>query len=271
VEEQENMNKSMMAALLGCALIWVAGCRSAAEFMGFTGKPEGNSGWSHDYNATPQDVYEAFRVIVRDNGQIENEVPEELHVEGLYIRDGRTPRTGITVRGTVYDHSTDDEVRSRLIVHAWYSRAAGDRERQELARDYCNSVFHLLRDWQGEPRKDDSALTTTSDEPIAEDEAVGYFRVTQEQAMEVSRHIVELYGVVDQADAGFLRGTKQNPLEPNAQEVRLWVYDRTEQDRVRVKLSVRVRSHDNQPLQDVARAYVGEIRKELERRYLQDE
>jgi hypothetical protein len=262
------MEKRMKTALLmlASALVLVAGCRSAAEFMGFTGRPEGNSGWSHDFEAPPQDVYEAFRLVVRDNGVIESESPEEFSLRGLYKPHDSRERDGINLRGRVYDHSSEAGVRSRLIVHAWYARAATDRDRQDLARSYCNSVHRVLQQWRGDEPEAPTGVTTTSEEPLAEDEAVGYFSVTQAEAIDASRKLVEQYGSVDQLEANFIRGRKHNPLEPHTQEVRVWVYDRTEQDRVRVKLSVRVRDHENRPLPEVARAYVAEIRKELERR-----
>jgi hypothetical protein len=255
---------SLVALLI---VVVLAGCRSGAEFLGFTGSPEGHDGWSHDYNATPQDTWEAFRLVVRDNGEITREDPHAMELEGIYRPHDSRSRDGINIRGRVYDRSSENELRSRLIVRAWYERAANNRERPHTAQEYCNTVHRVLLAWRGQTPGERPSVDTTSEEPVQQDEAIGFFRVTPAQAFAVCESVVREYGAVDQADAGggFIRGKKINPLERETQDVRVNIYDRTEGENVRVKVSVRVVGPGGRPMQEVARAYVAEIRDRLQK------
>ncbi len=258
-----NMIRTMM--LLAVVLLVFAGCRDAAEFFGYVGSPVSDDGWSHDYNATTHDTWEAFRAVVRDNGEITSENQDEMSLTGIYKPHDSSESDGIHLRGRVYDKSSPDDLRSRLIIYCWYNRAANDRGRQHLARDYCNTVFRVLRKARGEGVDDEPRVDTTSEPAVQEDEAVAYFQVTRQQAFEAAREVLTEFGSVEQSepDQGFLRGSKVNPLEKQAQEVRVSVYDRTEGDNLRAKVSVRVRSADDKPLQEVAQAYISEIRGRL--------
>jgi hypothetical protein len=258
--------KTMMPWLL--VLFALAGCRDAGEFFAWTGSPQGDDGWSEDYAASPADVWEALRLVVRDNGSIKEEDPTEMYLRGEYRPKDSTEWDGIEMKGNVYDKSEDGELRTRLIVRAWYGRAANDRGRQSIARDYCNAVYRVLRAWQGQDVDEDTAITTTSEEPVKEDEAIGFFKATPEQVFSASVKVLGQYGSVEQEDprSGFIRATKDNTLEGTSDDVRVNIYDRTEGESVRSKLSVRVRrEEDNKALQNVARSYVNEIRKELEK------
>jgi hypothetical protein len=259
--------------LTGLLLVFVAfagfGCRDSAEFFGFTGSPAGDDGWSHDYNATTHDTWEAFRLIVKDNGTITSEDPDNMELEGVYKPHDSSERDGINIRGKVYDKSKPDELRSRLIIHAWYARSANDAERPHTAREYCNTVFRVLKQWKGEDIDEDPRVDAGSDNPVLADEAVGYFRVSPADVLATCEGVVRQYGEIEQLDAdkGFIRGNKKNPLEKETQEVRISVYDRTEGERVRSKVSVRVRGADDKPLQEVSKAYIAAIRDELQKKY----
>lgn len=253
------------------AMLVLAGCREAGEFMGFTGTPSGDDGWREDYEATPQDVWEAIRQVVRDHGYITEEDPAAMKLEGFHHPDGTSERDRLNLRAAVYDKSDGDELHSRLIVNVWYQRQATDNGHPDKARDYCNSVFGLLRSWKGGDVDEDSSVTTTSEGPVEPDEAVAYFELQPAQVFEVAKEIVAKFGEVEQAndDTRFLRGTKQNPLEKSRDDVRVNVYDRTEDDGPRSKLSVRVRAGEasGEPLQEIAKSYVAEIHKELQERF----
>lgn len=260
--------KIAILPILLLALLAASSCRDAGEFMGFTGSPEGTGGWAEDYNSTPADVWEAFRAVVRDNGTIIEEKPDEMYIRGEYKPHDSKERDGIQMRGTVYDKSTETEVRTRLIVHAWYHRSVDDRERPHTAREYCNTVYRVLQQWKGGEVEKDSSITTTSDEPIREDEGVGYFKLTTEQVHKASLTVLRKYGSIEQDDGpgGFIRAIKENALETTKDDVRVNIYNRDEEGVVRTKISVRVRSgNKNEPLQEIARSYVAEIRKELEK------
>ncbi len=261
------MKKTLL--VLPLLLIGLSSCRDAAEFFHFTGTPEGHDGWRHDYNDTTRDTWEAFRLVMRDNGEITWEDSDNMELEGIYKPHDANQRDGINVKGKVYDKSSPEELRSRLIVHCWYARNANDRERPDDAREYCNSVFRVLKAWKGEDVDEKPTVDTTSEDPVAADEAIAFFRVNRAQAFEVAQAVVKQYGEVDQSEPekGYLRGKKKNALEKETQEVRVSVFDRTEGESVRVKVSVRVTGTDGKPLQDIAKAYVAEIRAQLQKKY----
>ena len=71
------MNKTL-PLLVVVLLLSITGCRDAGEFFAWNGSPQGDDGWSEDYAASPADVWEALRVVVRDNGTIKEEDPEEM-------------------------------------------------------------------------------------------------------------------------------------------------------------------------------------------------
>ena len=251
-------------------LTFAAGCRDAGEFMGFTGHPEGSDGWSEDYDSNPTDVWEAFRRVARDNGSITDENPEEMSLRGEYKPHDSSEWDGLSIKGRVYDKAEGDQLRTRLIVHAWYSRSANDRERPATAREYCNAVFRVLKAWKGEGVDENPTVTTTSEDPVKEDEAVAFFKVTPAQTFAAAKDVIAKYGEIEQADdkSFYIRGVKKNALESTSDEVRVNIYDRTEGESTRSKLSVRVRAgEDNKALQEVARSYANEIRKELEKKY----
>lgn len=253
------------------AVAALGGCRDAGEFMRFTGSPEGDTGWAEDYEATPQDVWEAIRIVVRDNGYITEEDPEEMTLKGMYHPHDSSERDGLNMRAAVYDKSDGDELHSRLIVHVWYQRQATDNGHPDTAREYCNTVFRVLKSWRGEEIDEDPSVTTTSEAPVDEDEAVGFFELGPGEVFEVCRDVVAKYGEIEQSEDErlFLRAIKRNPLEKSTDDVRVNVYDRTEDKGPRAKISVRVRSGKagGEPLQEVAKSYVEEIRKELQNRY----
>ncbi|MBZ0137734.1 MAG: hypothetical protein K8I27_15315 [Planctomycetes bacterium] len=251
-------------------LISVTGCRDAGEFLAWNGSPQGEDGWSEDYAAAPADVWEALRIVVRDNGSIKEEKPDEMFIRGEYRPSDSSEWDGIEMKGQVYDKSEDGKLQTRLIVHAWYANNANDRGRQSTAREYCNTVFRVLKAWQGEEPDEDSSVTTTSEDPVKEDEAIAFFKVKPEQAYAATLKVLKLYGKIEQEDpnGGFIRASKENALESTKDEVRVNIYDRTEEEGPRCKLSVRVRrGEDNKPLQDVAKSYVNEVRKELEKQF----
>jgi hypothetical protein len=258
----------LLVALL--LLTLAAGCREAGEFMAFTGHPESTDGWSEDYKSSPSDVWEAFRRVARDNGSIKDENPEEMSLTGEYKPHDSSEWDGISVKGRVYDKSEDGELRTRLIVHAWYSRNANDRDRPGTAREYCNAVYRVLKAWKGEGVDEDPSVTTTSEDPVKDDEAIGFFKVKPKDSFEAAKKVIAQYGEIEQAEdkSFYIRGVKKNALEKTSDEVRVNIYDRTEGDSVRSKVSVRVRAgEDNKPLQEVAKSYVAEIRKELEKKF----
>lgn len=245
--------------------VFLSSCRGSAEFFGFTGKPDGLNGWSHDYNATPQDTWEAFRLIVRDNGEITKEDTAAMQLDGMYSMTDYERGGGFRVWGKVYDKSSEGELRSRLVVRCWDQRAASDGERPRDASAFCDRVYAVLKAWRGEGPDNKPTVTTTSEAPVQADEAIGFFAATPAQAYEVCHAVVKEHGDVDQAEpeGGFIRGKKRNPLERETQDVRVHIYDRTEGDDIRVKVSVRVRGPGGQPMQDVARAYVELIHERL--------
>lgn len=246
----------------------LAGCRESGEFMAWTGSPEGQDGWKEDYEASPADVWEALRLVARDNGTITDEDPEEMTMKGEYKPHDSSEWDGIAMKAKIYDKSEGGtELRTRLIVHAWYARNANDRERPDTAREYCNAVFRVLKAWKGEPVDDDPTVTTTSEEPVRNDEAIGFYKLTREQVYAAAKTVIAKYGKIEQAeDKGFyIRGTKENALEVKKDDVRVNIYDRTEEGAVRTKVSVRVLGEGNEPQQEIARSYLSEIRKELEK------
>ena len=261
----------MKHGLILLLVLAALGCRGTAEFFSFTGKPESHDGWSHDYEATPADTWEAFRLVMKTNGSIEREDPVAMELRGQNKPPDSSERDGYNVCGRVYDKSVDGSLRSRLIVHAWYARSADGGERPDIAREYTNAVYRTLKAWKGEGEEGDKGrLDTTSEDPLQPDEAVAYFRVRAADVFGVCEKVARRYGSVEQSEKGkgFLRAQKKNALEQTHDDVRMNVYDRSEGGSVRVKVSVRVRDgRENKPLQEIAKAYVGEIRTELEKRF----
>lgn len=265
------MSLRLVALFLMATMCVLAGCRESGEFFSFTGKPEGADGWLEDYEANPKDVWEAFRLVMKDNGRITKEDPERMTIEGINLAHDSSETDGYNVKGTVYDKSRDGRMVGRLIVHAWYANNANERERQDVAYSYTNAVYRVLRQWKGNKEEDPNKnrVETTSDAPVEADEAVGYYRVSRDQALAACEAVVKAYGTVEEVrkEQGFLRGLKKNALEKSADDVRISAYDRTEGDKVRVKISIRVRGPKNEALQEVAQGYLAEIRKELEKRH----
>jgi hypothetical protein len=245
----------------------VAGCRSSAEFFGFVGTPASDDGWSHDYNSTANDTWEAIRRVVKDNGEITWEDPVNMKLEGLY--HNATEGEPLNMKAAVYDKSSPEELRSRLIVHCWYARLAHDRGRPDDAREFCNVVYRLLKEARGEGVDEDPEVTTTSEKAVEPDEAIGFFKVSREQAFATCEAVMKEFGDVAQAEPekGYLRGKKVNALEKQSQEVVINVYDRTEGKDVRVKVSVKVRGAEDKPMQEIAKAYVGQIHERLEKQF----
>jgi hypothetical protein len=263
----------MKHMLVLCLLIapFTLGCRDAAEFFSFTGKPEGADGWLQDYEAGPIDVWEAFRRVALDNGMIEKEDPIKMELSGINKEPGSSEKDGYNIKGRVYDKSRDGKQRARLIVQAWYAKSAHGGERQDIARDYTNAVYHVLAAWKGDKaEREKGRVATTSEDPVQDDEAIGYFKVKPADAFAVCEEVAKRYGKVEQAERekGFIRSTKTNALEKTADDVRMNVYDRTEGESVRVKISVRVRDgKEGKPAQEIAKGYMGEIRSEMEKRF----
>src|SRR5690606_22088786 len=83
--ETEGYSMKLKVGLLAIvAVTLLASCRDAGEWMSFTGSPEGNDGWGETYEASPSDVWEAFRLVARDNGTITEEDPDEMSLRGEY-------------------------------------------------------------------------------------------------------------------------------------------------------------------------------------------
>ncbi|MBX3474214.1 MAG: hypothetical protein KF754_07505 [Planctomycetes bacterium] len=263
------MKHAMLIAVL--AMITLGGCREAAEFFSFTGKPESTDGWLQDYEASTRDTWEAFRLVVKQNGRIDKEDAEKMELTGLNLPPDSSSTMGYNLRGKVYDKTKDGKVVSRLIVHAWFSKNADGGERQDIAKEYTNAVWRVIKKWKGgDEDPDKGRLDTTSEDAVADDEAVAYFKVKPGQAFEAAEAVAKAYGAIEQSekDRGFIRAAKKNPLEKNQDDVRITIYDRTEGESLRVKVSVRVRDGKEQkPLQEIAKGYVSEIRKELEKRF----
>lgn len=263
----------MKHAVFICLLLafTAIGCRDAAEFFSFTGRPESSDGWLQDYEASSIDVWEAFRRVTLDNGVIEKEDPIAMELSGLNKNRNSSETDGYNMKGKVYDKSSDGKVRARLIVHAWFAKNADGGERPDIAKEYTNAVFRVLQAWKGEKdEREKGRVATTSEDPVAEDEAIGYFKVKPADAFAVCEEVAKRYGKVEQAEAdkGFIRSTKSNALEKTSDDVRMNVYDRTEGESVRVKISVRVRDgKEGKPAQEIAKGYMGEIRSELEKRF----
>jgi len=253
------------------AISFAAGCRETAEFLSFTGSPEGADGWLQDYEASHTDTWEAFRLVAQQNGRIDKEDPKSMELSGVNLPPDSSSTKGYTIRGKVYDKSKDGKPQARLIVHSFYANNADGGERQDIAKEYTNAVWRVLKQWKGgeeDPNK--GRLDTTSDAAVLEDEAVAYFKVKPDQAFEAAETVAKLYGAIEQSekDKGFMRAVKKNPLEKTQDDVRISIYDKTEGENIRVKISVRVRDGKEQkPQQEIAKGYVSEIRKELEKRF----
>lgn len=258
------------ACLMLCVVSIVhLGCQEAQEFLGFVGTPDGDDGWRHDYNDSPSDVWDVLRTIVRDNGKITDEDPEKMRISGLNIPNPDNEDDSYMVEARVLDLSDDAEVRTRVHLRVWYDDANEDNGYPDIAREYCYTVRRVLRERNGTETKPDLGVQTGSEDPIKNDEAVGFYRVTVDQAFSVATDVVKEFGEVDQQskDKGFIRGHRIIPLEDKKDDVRVQVYDRSEGEGKRVKISVRVTDKDNKAQQDIAKKYLEEIRKELESRF----
>lgn len=258
------------ACLLLC-LVSMAhlGCRDAQEFFGFAGSPNGEDGWRHDYNSSASDVWEALRIVVRDNGKITDENPEEMRIQGLNISNPDNEDDSYMIKARILDMSTENEVRTRVHMNIWYANDNTDGSNPDLAREYCYTIRRLLQAWKGGETKPHGGLQTGSEDPVKKDEAVGFYRVDMNQAFDVASKIVKTFGEIDQSDpnGGFIRGHRVIPLEDKKDDVRVQLHDRSEGDSKRVKISVRVVDKDGRPQQDIAKKYLEEIRKELESRF----
>lgn len=265
------MKHALSALLVAMALAFASGCRETAEFFSFTGSPEGADGWMQDYEASARDTWEAFREVAKQNGKIEKEDQEAMELSGLNIAPDSSSTKGYNIKGKVYDKSRDGKTLSRIIVHAWYANNADGGERQDIAKEYSNAVWRVLKQWKGgDEDPDKGRLDTTSEDAVQEDEAVAYFKVKPAQAFEAAEVVAKLYGEIEQSekDKNFIRAVKKNPLEKTQDDVRISIYDKTEGTSTRVKISVRVRDGKEQkPQQEIAKGYVSEIRKELEKRF----
>lgn len=257
-----------------CALLLftqLSGCVGFAETTGIAigfGSPEGDDGYSLDYKGTPADVWEAFRQVARDNGEILKEDPDAMSLSGKRINKAAGEQTFDVMSGQVYDKSTEKESRARLIVHVSYPGAATDGGLPDTARSYCFAVHRVLIANQGGEKPKDKSVLVGSEPPVQADEAVGYFKVTREQAFEALKQVIKENGELGELDAtkGYATGLRKSKLEPVGDDVRGWAYDRTEQGSARCKVSVRVQSKkEGKPQQETAKAYIKAIREALEK------
>ena len=246
------------------------GCQDTQEFFGFSGAPDGEGGWRQDIEATPNDVWEALRMVVRDNGEISTEDAKEMRVTGLNYQELVDPDDAFKVKARVRDLSTEDETRTRLHVKVWFpADVSEDGDHPKIAREYCYTVRKILKAWAGGDKKPPTGIATTSESPVKKDEAIGYYRVSLDQAYGVGASVVKQFGAIDQdsKEQWFIRGHRIIPLEDRKDDVRIQLYDRTEDGAERVKVSVRVVDKDGKPQQEIAKKYLEEIRKELESRH----
>lgn len=234
------------------------------------GEPESDDGYSLDYNAAPQDVFEAFRRVALDNGEIEKTNADEMSLAGKRINKAAGETSHDNFKGRVYDKSTKDKPRAKLIVHVRYPGAAVDAGRPDTARAYCFAVHRTLIAMKGGYQPKDDSVITGSEPAVMEDEAVGYFKVQRKDALEALKQVVAENGEVKEYDEqkAFLTGVRKSKLETKGDDVQGWVYDRNEQNVVRCKVSVRVRSlGDNKPQQETARSFIKAVRELLEKRF----
>lgn len=261
--------------LAGLLLFAVTACESAPDALptGIAigwGEPESDDGYSLDYNATPQDVFEAFRRVAVDNGEIEKTNADEMSLAGKRINKAAGEVTHDNFKGQVYDKSTKEKPRAKLIVHVRYPGAAVDGGRPDTARAYCFAVHRTLIAMQGGHKPKDNSVIVGSEPDVLEDEAVGYFKVQRKDALEALKQVVSENGEIKEFDEAkaFITGVRKSKLETKGDDVQGWVYDRNEQSVVRCKVSVRVRSlNDNKPQQETARSFVKAVREILEKKF----
>ncbi|MHC4840703.1 MAG: hypothetical protein ACYTDT_07015 [Planctomycetota bacterium] len=260
-----------VVSLVLCALALLhMGCEGTQEFLGFSGAPDGSAGWRQDIEASPNDVWEALRMIVRDNGKITSEDPESMRIEGLKISDLSDEDDSYQVKARVRDLSTESEIRTRVHVTVRYADdISEDGDYPEVAREYCYTIRRVLRAWAGGEKKPPVGVSTSSEDPVKKDEAVGYYRLEMKQVWDVSLDVVKKFGEIDEQNKkqNFIRGHRIIPLEDRKDDVRIQLFDRTEGDSKKVKVSVRVVDKDSDPQQEIAKKYLEEIRKELESRF----
>ncbi|MCC6574047.1 MAG: hypothetical protein IT462_09660 [Planctomycetes bacterium] len=254
-------------SLLAFAL---SGCLDFAETTGVSvgmGSPEGDDGYALDYKAPPADVWEVFRIVARNNGEITREDPEKMELEGKRINRAEGERTPDVIRGKVYTVAGTG-AKARLIVHVREPNSVDSPGQPETARSYCFAVMRELERRKGGKVEKDPSVVVGSEPAVGVDEAVGYFIVTREQAFNAALNVVTENGEVSVQDlkAGIINGVRKSKLEPVGDVVNVYLYDRTEQDNVRTKVSVRVRTkQDDKPRQDIAKAYIKAMREALEK------
>lgn len=259
-----------LLAIFALPALLAAGCLDFAETTGVAvgfGGPEGDSGYSLDYKSPPADVWEVFRIVAIANGDITREDPERMELEGKRINRAEGERVPDHIRGKVYLVKGEGAA-ARLIVHAREPGVAMDSGRPEVARAYCFAVMRELERRKGGKTEKDPGIIVGTEPPVKEDEAVGYFRVKREQAFAAIKQVITENGelVGSDAAAGTLNGLRKSTLEPVGDNVTAYIYDRTEQDNTRVKVSVRVRTkQDDKPRQDTAKAYIKALREALEK------
>lgn len=267
------MTRFFCLTLLGLLALAQSACVEVAQIspglsVGF-GSPEGDDGYSLDYRVPPADVWEAFRKVARENGEIEKENHDEMSLSGKRINKAAGEQTWDVIKGRVYDKSDGKETRARLIVHVRYPGAAEGGGLPDTARSYCFAVQRVLIAQQGGEKPKDNSVVVGSEPPVQSDEAVGYFKASRDQVYEALLQVIRENGELSENDAAkaYATGLRKSKLEPVGDEVRGWVYDRTEQQNVRAKVSVRVRSKkEDAPQQDTAKAYVKAIREALEKK-----
>jgi hypothetical protein len=271
------MNRALflMLPLAGLLLFAVTACESAPDALptGIAigwGSPEGDDGYSLDYNATPQDVFEAFRRVCVDNGEIEKTDAEEMSLAGKRFDKAAGETSFDRFNGRVYDKSDKENHRALLVVHVRYPGAAQDGGRPDTARSFCFAVHRTLIATQGGHKPKDDSVIVGSEPPVQEDEAVGYFKVPRADALAALKQVVAENGEVKEFDEAkaFITGVRKSKLEVKGDDVQGWVYDRNEQNVVRSKVSVRVRSlTDNKSQQETAKSYIKAVREALEKKF----
>ena len=250
----------LMAALYGC--------QDFLDKTGFVGTQIGSDSWAMSYDARTDDVWEALRAVARRNGSIDEEDAGTMTLTGERRNQGEID--GLRIRGRVIDKTGDEAARARLIMRVWWPGAACGGGNPEAARSYCIAVRKTLERWKGGAGREDPTITTGTEPALKEDEATAFFRLEPAKVFEVVELVASQNGAIEQLEKEkrFLRGVRKSKLEPKGDEVLAWVYDRTEGDRIRSKVSVRVRTNDGNKAQPgTARAYVEAIREELEKRY----
>lgn len=264
------MRKIRLLLPLTTLAFCLAGCLDFAETSGISigfGSPEGDDGYSLEYKTSPADVWEAFRLVARNNGEITRENPEKMELEAKRINRSEGERTPDFMRGRVFTVAGKSPV-ARLIVHVREPGVADGAGLPETARSYCFAVMRVLEANKGGKLEKDKSLVTGTEPAVKEDEAVGYFKVTRAQALEALKKVIaengELTGIDE--NAGVLNGLRKSSLEPVGDAVTAYLYDRTEQNNVRTKVSVRVRTkQDDKPRQETAKAYIKAVRETLEK------